>query len=221
MNVLITSAASPIGSRIAEGLAAEHTLRLTDDLARANGSDVIACSLDHDEETDALCKDIDAIVHICERDLGLNESEIVDAHSRKTYNLLIAASEAGVAHVVLVSSLALFDRSEADYEIDEQWAPPVSPELSQLRHHIGEFVCREFARSHAFPVTCLRFGEVVGDNDVKDDCVSESDLMSVITAAIDKRPGGWSVVHVVSAGAHFPTKKAQKVLDIALAGGAA
>ena len=160
MNVLITSAGSRLGRLIAEGLGDSHTLRLTDDPGRASDSNVISCELGHDEVTDQLCKGIDTIVHVCEPE-GLSESVIVDYHSRKTYNLLMAASDIGVAHVVFVSSLRLFDGSEPEYEIDERWAPSATTNLESLRHHIGEFVCREFARANRYPVTCLRFGEVV------------------------------------------------------------
>jgi nucleoside-diphosphate-sugar epimerase len=213
MNVLITSAGSQPGRLIAKRLGDAHTLRLTDDPGRASGSNVISCDLGHDEATDQICEGIDTIVHVCEPE-GLSESEIVDYHSRKTYNLLTAASDAGVGHVVFVSSLRLFDGSEPEYEIDERWAPSATTDLESLRHHIGEFVCREFARANRYPVTCLRFGEVVAGDDPPDDAVTERALVKAVAAAVDGRPSGWSVFHVVSAGTHFPTGKVEDGLGI-------
>lgn len=217
MNVLITSAGSRLGRLIAEGLGDSHTIRLMDDPGRAKGTNVTACDLGHDEATDQLCEEIDTIVHVCEPE-GLSESEVVDYHSRKTYNLLTAATDAGVGHVVFVSSLRLFDGSGPEYEIDERWAPSVTTDPESLRHHIGEFVCREFARANRFPVTCLRFGEVVAGDDNRDDAVTESALTKAVAAAVDKRPPGWSVFHVVSAGTRFLTGKVEEGLGIQLQG---
>jgi nucleoside-diphosphate-sugar epimerase len=207
MNVLITSAGSESGRLLAESLSGSHKLRLTDEPGRA-GEDVVACEFGHDEATDDLCEGINAIVHVCEPDSGLSDDEVVDTFSRKTYNLMTAAAAAGVEHVVYVSSLQLFSTSEPEYEIDEQWAPPVTTDIETLRHHIGEFVVREFARASVFPVTCLRFGKVVADDQVKPDCVTRTHFAQSVAAAIEKRPSGWSVFHVVSEGAHFKTKRA-------------
>ena len=217
MNVLITSAVSRLGRLIVEGLGDSHTLRLSDDPGRAKAADVVSCDLGHDETTDQLCEGIDTIVHVCEPE-GLSDGEVIDYHSRKTYNLLTAATGAGVGHVVLVSSLRLFDDSSAEYEIDEQWAPSVTSDLESLRHHIGEFVCREFARANCYPVTCLRFGEVVTGGDPPEDAVTAGVLVDAVSAAVERRPSGWSIFHVVSAGTHFLTGKAEERLGIQIQG---
>jgi nucleoside-diphosphate-sugar epimerase len=216
MNILVTSAESRLGKLIAEGLTHTHAVRQTDDPGVASG-ETIVCELGHDKATDALCEGIDTVIHVCDPSSDLSDGEVVDYHSRKTYNLLNAASDAGVSHLVYVSSLSLFDSADADYEIDEQWAPPVTPDIEQLRYHIGEFVCREFARANVFPVTCMRFGEVV-EGDPSNDQITESGFIQAVNAAVTKRPAGWSVFHVVSAGQHFLTGKAVKILDLDLSG---
>jgi nucleoside-diphosphate-sugar epimerase len=215
MNVLITSAGSESGKLLAESLIEAHTLRLTDEPGRAS-RDVVACEFGHGEATDDLCDGINAIVYVCDPDSGLSDDEVVDTFSRKTYNLMTAAAAAGVEHVVYVSSLQLFTASKPEYEIDEQWAPPVTTDIETLRHHIGEFVVREFARANAFPVTCVRFGKVVADDQVEPDCVTRTHFAQSVAAAIDKRPSGWSVFHVVSEGAHFKTKRAVEGLGLEL-----
>jgi nucleoside-diphosphate-sugar epimerase len=218
MEILVTSAESRLGKIIAEGLGASHTVHPTDDPGRATGN-IVSCDLGHDEATDALCGGIDTIVHVCDPEVGLSDGELGDYHSRKTYNLLTAASSAGVGHVVFVSSLCLFDSSDSEYEIDEQWAPPVTTDIVQLRYQIAEFVCREFARTNVFPVTCLRFGEVVTGEEAPDDCVTESQLVRAVSAAVEKMPAGWSVFHIVSGGPHFLTTKTTKGLGLELSGG--
>ena len=211
MNVLITSSASEMGQLISGALASDHTICLTDGPGES-GPNTIACDLGHDEETDRLCDGIDTIVLVCEPE-GLSDSEVIDHHSRKVYNLLTAAIESSVDHVVLVSSLRLFDAANPDHEIDEQWAPPVTPEPDILRFHVAEFVCREFARANRFPITCLRFGEVA-QADAGDNQVTKEAVCKAVSAAIDHRRPGWSVYHVVSAGTHFLTRRVEEALEI-------
>jgi nucleoside-diphosphate-sugar epimerase len=215
MNVLITSAGSESGKLLAESLNGDHTLRLTDEPGRA-GKDVVACEFGHAEATDSLCEGIHVIVHVCDPDNRLSDDEMVDTFSRKTYNLMTAAAAAGVEHVVYVSSLQLFSAAKPEYEIDEQWAPSVTTDIETLRHHIGEFVVREFARANAFPVTCVRFGKVVADGQVEADSVTRTHFAQSVAAAIERRPSGWSVFHVVSEGAHFKTKRAVEGLGLEL-----
>lgn len=209
MRILVTSAGSETGRLIAEGLG-DHDLVLVDDPGRASG-EAVASELGHDEETDGLCKGVEAIVLVCEPE-GLSDSEAVDHHSRKVYNLLTAASEAGVEQVVLVSSLQLFAASEPDYEIDERWAPPVTPDVGTLRYHIVEFVCREFARANRLDVTCLRMGSLTRAADAREGEVTAADAVRAVKAALDERPTGWTVVHVVAAGGQFVSDQAEKVL---------
>ena len=95
----------------------------------------------------------------------------------------------------------------------------MTTDIETLRHHIGEFVVREFARGNAFPVTCLRFGKVVADDQVKPDCVTRTHFAQSVASAIEKRPSAWSVFHVVSEGAHFKTKRAVEGLCLELGTG--
>ena len=210
MNILITSGMSETARLLAEGLRFAHTLRLTDEPEKSNG-EVVACELGDDESTDQLCDGIETIVLVCEPG-DLSDSEVIDAHSRKVYNLLTAASESEVGHVIFVSSLKLFDDTPSQYEIDEQWAPSVTTDPDVLRYHVAEFVCREFARNHSFPVTCLRFGDVV-DGEVGEDQVSAEAMVGAVSAALDRRPAGWSVFHIVSEGTRFVTRRVEERLE--------
>ena len=212
MKVLITSGSSDIAGLLHETLNREHSVVLTDDPSRSSAENCIACVLGHDEATDQLCEGVDAIVLVCTSD-GLSESSVIDVHSRKIYNLLTAALEAGVKHVVMISSLSLFDAVDPAYEIDEQWAPSVTTDPEVLRYHVAEFVCREFARANRLAVTCLRTGDVV-DSNPGDSDVTRSGLGVAVSAALSQGGTGWSVYHVVSAGDRFSTDKIQKGLDV-------
>jgi nucleoside-diphosphate-sugar epimerase len=217
MNVLITSGASEVSQLIAGALGADHDVRVTE-LPDRSGPGMVACDLGHEEETGQLCDGIDAIVLVCEAE-GLSDSETVDFHSRKMYNLLSAASEGSVKRVVLLSSLRLFEAASPEFEIDEQWAPSVTPDPDILRYHIAEFVCREFARAHQLGVTCLRVGDRV-NHDPSDDQVLDSALVEAVSAGIQRTEPGWSVFHVVSSGTRFVTERIEKVLNVSPRGSA-
>lgn len=211
MNVLVTCSGSDHGQSIATGLKV-HTVRLTDRTAGAGGSDVIVCDLGHDEATDRLCNGIDAIV-LVNASNELTDSEVIDAHSRQIYNLLTAAVEAGVKHVVMISSLSLFDAVDPAYAVDEAWGPTVTTDPDVLRHHVAEFVCREFARAGALDVTCLRVGSTV-ESDPGESEATVSALVDAVNASLKKCGSGWSVYHLVSAGDRFSTKRVEEALNV-------
>ena len=103
MNVLITSATSATAQIVAGALAGTHTLRLTD-LSRNSGAsaggaggEIVACDLNHEKPTDELVAGIDAIVNIGYQGQAGEATHLVDYHTRCMYNLLQAASDAGVS----------------------------------------------------------------------------------------------------------------------------
>jgi len=212
MRVLVTSGASSTAELIAKGLSGAHEVHSTEMPGKSAGTSIVGCELGHDEETDRLCDGVETVVIVCEPG-DLPETEVVDFHSRRLYNLLTAAANQGVKHVVLISSLRLFESVPDEYEIDEHWAPSLTPEPDSLKYHVAEFVCREFERARTFPVTCLRLGEIVceipGENEV-----TEAAVVQTVLAAINKRPGLWSVFHVVSEGTRFITGRVEKALEV-------
>jgi len=209
VNVLVTSGASEISQLIVGGLGDTHAVRLTDLDA---GDGIVVCELGHDEATDRLCEGIDAIVLVCEPP-DMLESDQIDYYSRRVYNLLNAATEQGISQAVLVSSLELFGTLDPSFEIDEQWAPAVTPDIGILRLHIAEFVCREFARSRQLDVTCLRFGKVVDGAPAEDETTGTA-VIDTVRVALADPSGGWSVFHVVSSGTRFLTDRIEKRLDV-------
>ena len=54
--------------------------------------------------------------------------------------------EEGVPRLVYLSSLSQVNRYDAALAVTEQWRPKPSSSKSDLCFHLGEFVCREFAR---------------------------------------------------------------------------
>jgi nucleoside-diphosphate-sugar epimerase len=185
MQLLITSAASSRSQGLAVALRAAHTVRLTDRVHVDSEVEFARCSLDHDFATNLLVRGMEAIIHVAEPLPGDNEIGQIDFLTRCTYNLLWAAAEEGVRRVIYLSSLALLEQYDPAYLITEQWRPRPTTAAPLLAKHLGESVCREFAREHKLEVVVLRLGQVV-----------EADLAQAISQALTAVLGPWSVFHI-------------------------
>ena len=214
MRVLITSGATSLAQALARDLSPQHDLTLTDLVDVKTEFDFVRCELGHDGETESLVDGMDAIVHVAELPDGLrNDEREVDFHTRCTYNLMVAAREKNVRHVVYLSSLSLFETCDPNWNVTEQWAPRPSTDAAPLGKYLGEFTCREFAREHSVRVTCLRLGEVGGDGDA---ALSVKDAVRAIASALTKEGPLWRVLHVQTEveNARFPIDQAKEALGI-------
>jgi nucleoside-diphosphate-sugar epimerase len=212
MNVLITSAATPLAQALAKYFSGEHTVRVTDLVDVDVEGDFVKCGLGHEGETEDLVDGMDAIVHLGELPEALYRDEAeVDFQTRMTYNILFAAREKKVPHVIYASSLRLFETCDENWNVTETWAPRPTPEAKVMARYLGEFTCREFAREHSVRVTCLRLGDVGGSGT---DALAIDDAVEVIEKALDKPGPMWRVLHVQSdvPNARFPTAEMKTVL---------
>jgi nucleoside-diphosphate-sugar epimerase len=110
---------------------------------------------------------VDAILHLAPvgifDPIQVDEQTALDLATRGTFVLMNAAREAGVPHVVVASTLSLFDRLPAQWRVNEAWRPRPSPDVDQLCAWLAELSARENARAGGPHVTCLRFGRIVDD----------------------------------------------------------
>ena len=232
MNILITAGASALASDLAAAFAREHSVRLTDIDDVSTSFPFVRCDLGHDAATDRLVEDVDVLIHLADcfsryADEATDNAEVsanrlIDYHTRCTYNLLLAASEAGVSRCIYASSLGLFARCDDDWAVDEQWRPRPSDEPPILAQHLGEFVCREFAREGRIAVTCLRLGKLERAGDAvaqpRDPAwLARADAVHAIQCALAAAPEPWEVYHIQSdfPEARFSTEKAQKAIAFA------
>ena len=120
MNILLMSATSRIAGIIAQQLRADgHRPLLTDVVG--NG-DIVPNELGHGQETDALVTQLDAIIHIGYGGFASGDpNAMIDFHTRRAYNLLWAASDAGVPLVINISTLQLMDAYEENLVVTENW----------------------------------------------------------------------------------------------------
>jgi len=204
LKVLLTGATSQLGRAVAEPLRRQrHRLRLTDRRRLRTSHEFSQSQLGHGRQTDDLVEGIKAIVYIPgpTDPTAADAAAWIDACTRCTYNLLVAAVRAGVEHVVYVGSLDSFLGYDADFLVSSSWRPRPTTEPAVMAPHLGEFVAREFAQTSQIRLTILRLGHLV-DAD----------------GATLKEPDGYRLFHLQGdfAGARFPVVGGRRRLDVEL-----
>ena len=219
MNVLITAANCATAQIIAATLARTHTLRLTDLPDNVSGA-MIAHDLDHDASTDDLVAEIDAIVNVGFQGQAGGDTHLLDYHTRRMYNLLLAAADAGVSRVVNVSTLRLYEDHEENLVVTERWrTDPPAENVELLAAHMAEVVCKEFARDRLIQVVNLRLGWPFVDNASVDGAGSAAITHDLIGAAVAEaltstELAQWQDIHIQSPveSQRFITKTAANLL---------
>ncbi|MDP6823961.1 MAG: NAD-dependent epimerase/dehydratase family protein [Dehalococcoidia bacterium] len=232
----MTSATSGLGRTVAALLGPDHDLVLTDLTTHTGGStNVTACDLGDDDSTDRLVDGIDAIVHIGYGGHFASASELLDVHTRCTYNLLTAARSAGVGRFVNLSTLRLLDDYPEYLTVTENWrsTPGVEPVI--LSAHLTEYVCREFGREGGIKIANLRLGFPLVEGDTAaaagsgdSAALASDDLSAAISAALTAdlganaqstdapHPVSFRTIHVQSPipGGRFLLKGAASILGL-------
>ena len=225
MNILITSAASDLAQQVASAFSGEHAIRLTELHDIETNFDFVQSELGHDESTNKLVRGIDTIIHIAEvpsvllAEADQPDNYSIDYQTRRTYNLLMAASEEGVKHVVYASTLRLFEQHGEDWTVTESWRPRPSVDSFVLSKHLGEFTCREFAREGKINVTCLRLGnlataETAATAEYDSMWLGMNDAVAVFKCALNSS-SLWQIFHIQSEflGSRFSIGKAKSHLE--------
>ena len=226
MRILVTSVSTPLCRALAESLAGEHQVRVTDfqEVDVPASLQFVRSDMGHDAGTDLLVEGMDVVVHYGGTDPSLDASTRLDRAMRCTYNLLWAASHGGVKRVVFVGSLSVMDRYDEAYAVTERWRPVPSTDVGVLGYHLGEYVCREFAREGRLEVFCLRLGPLVeeGQPPPSTSALYLSDALQAVQRALtapapilwNDLPTRWVVLHVQSEvpGARYLTTRARQVL---------
>jgi nucleoside-diphosphate-sugar epimerase len=219
MNILITSAASSLARSLAETLRADHAVRLTERLSVANVTECAQCALGHDLSTNLLVRGMEAIVHVAEPLPNDSETQQIDYLTRCTYNLCTAAVAEGVKRLVYLSTLDLMTQYDPDLLVGERWRPRPTTSAPILGKHLGERVCREFAREFKLNVVVLRLGKVVRAEAVAAAhidplWVDERDVAQAVQQALSAESIRWAIFHIQheSPAARFPIGLARHVL---------
>ena len=161
MKVLITSGNSGLSVELARSLSSEHAVTLTDPnqvSGLPSNVQYRKSNLDYDDDLKDLMNGVDVVVHRGLVNVDSSVSKQLDQAMRHTYNLLWAASDNNVPRFVFLSSLSVLDQYEESMTVTETWRPTPTTDPVILGFHLGEFVCREFAREAKIQVLCLRLG---------------------------------------------------------------
>lgn len=222
MQLLLTSAASPLATAIAEPLRAEHAIRLTERTALPGRTDFVLSPLGPDLSTNLLVRGMDAVIHVAEPLPTDNALQQIDYLTRCTYNLCLAAAAEGVKRLIYISTLDLMTAYDPNYRVNERWKPQPSPEAPILAKHLGEYTCREFAREHKLMVVVLRVGKLVRAENVAGQAidplwVDERDVAQAVKAALTAEVPRWAIFHIGadSPQARFSVATAKQVLKYA------
>lgn len=222
MKLLVTSATTTLGKQVSSELAERHELRLTDHSIEPLTVQHYYSPQGHDASTNLLVRGLDGIVVVGERLEGESAPSYLDSMTRKLYNLLMAAHQESVTRIVYLSTLQLMEAYGTEYIVTERWRPRPTPEPSLLGKHLGEYVCREFAREHKLAVVVLRLGKVVSADEVAGQSLDpmwldQKDLAAAIEGALNADLPQWTVIHVQGKqkGARFPVGDAEKLIGFA------
>lgn len=212
MRVLVTNCDSPLAGAVADGLEAEHEVR-------RSGWDE---PLEPGVATDALVAGVGAVVHFGYPRATGEADELLEHAARRTYNLLLAASAAGVERCIYVSTLRLLAALPAHLAVTEQWrSRPPSAAPALLACHLGEVVAKECARDRLLRVVTLRVGfpEVIGERSALQPehgtaAVASADVTAAVTAALSAELRQWQEIHLQSPvpGARYLMREAESVL---------
>ena len=223
MNVLINGSPTAIGRAVVEQISnSGHNLRLTA-MAPYNEQDVVVCLLEHDRATDDLVSGIDAIVNVGYQDeVEMPVSFHLDYYTRRTYNLLWAASNAGVKRVINLSTLRLMKEYEENLVVTEQWrSKPLASDINLLCAHLVEIICKEYARDRKFEVVNMRLGWPLvagGKDDINTDegtaALCSEDLGRAVLSALETDVEPWQDIHIQSTipNQRYTTAKATATL---------
>lgn len=232
MKILVTNVGIPLQSELAQRLAANHEVRCTAVEERHVEGDFVCCDLGHGDPTNDLVRGMDAIVHGGATDASRSVQQQLDDATRRTYNLLYAASQEKVPRILFLSSLALMAQYGEDFMVTETWRPTPTADADQLCYHLGEFTCKEFVRQNRITIVCLRLGEIFrgGDETPSSSGLHLDDAVRAVVSGLawdvtrERTSGGrppapdakgWGLFHVQSPvpNARFSTLSARNLMD--------
>ena len=121
--MLITSGGHALAGMLADHLSGSYEVLQTSRNTIESEHPFRQCDLDHEEPTDQLVAGIDAIVHVGEPLPDDDMHEQIDYLTRRTYNLLLAAANAGVRKVVYLSTLEIMTAYDSEFLVNETWRP--------------------------------------------------------------------------------------------------
>jgi nucleoside-diphosphate-sugar epimerase len=168
---LVTGGAGFIGSHLAVALLdGGHDVRVVDNLTtglRANvpsGAEFIEGDLTDPAIAAAATAGCEVVLHqaaVASVPLSISEPRIThDANINGTFNVLMAARDAGVRRVVFAASSAVYGNAPELPKAEDMPADPCSPYA--LQKLVGESYCQLFTQLYGLETVALRYFNIFG-----------------------------------------------------------
>ena len=153
------------------------------------GHDVHIASIDVLDEDGVrhACQGIDRIVLLPgepRRDTGAAEDgRLLDTALKGTWNVLLAARDAGVRQVVQISDVCIYSGYEDNHILSEDMVTLPDTTAEQQALHLAEGVAHEFGRDTPGLVLTIRLGRLVRAAELAADAPFDRDWLDVDDAA--------------------------------------
>ena len=168
---LVTGGAGFIGSHLAaELLVRGHRVRVVDNLATGllsnvpSGAEFVLGDLTDADVAAEVTQGCDVVVHqaaIASVPQSISEPRPShEANIDATFNVLIAARDAGVRRVVYAASSSAYGDSPVLPKVEDMAVDPLSPYA--LQKFVGEEYCRLFTRIYGLETVAIRYFNVFG-----------------------------------------------------------
>jgi nucleoside-diphosphate-sugar epimerase len=233
MTVLIIGGSGYVGAMVTPLLRQRFTLRIFDLRSAADKPGYVRGDATDHAALLAAMADVDAIVHCAMGPVDGAEADVAaaafDVNVKSVHHALSAARQAGVPHLVYVSSMSVY-RGLLSRRLDESVAPDAS-DVYGLTKRLGEEVCRAAATEYGLSVNVLRLAWPTPDQDwpawsrmqppdhpCRPDgtavcATAATDVAAAITAALGYRDGFQAfVVSSDDIGGRWSTEKARTLL---------
>ncbi|GII22942.1 NAD-dependent epimerase/dehydratase family protein [Planosporangium mesophilum] len=159
MRVLVVGGSGYVGELLTPLLARLHTVRVLDLRPPSIRFDYVAGDATDPAVLAEAMAGVDAVVHCAMGTNRLDQPGAVanafDVNVKSVHLTLVAAHDAGVPHVVHISSMSVY-RDLERRRLDDESVPPDATDLYGLTKRLGEQVCRAAVEELGISVTALR-----------------------------------------------------------------
>ncbi len=195
--ILVTGAAGLVGQLVAARLADRYELVLTDvrPLPQPSALPFTPADLADLDVTRSLCQGTHTVLHLATANDRAPWESLLRSDIVGTYNVFLAAHEAGCQRVVFTSSIHAVNGAPPELVLPAcQAAQPIT--LYGAAKAWGEAAGAFFARRYGYSVICLRLGSVAertsrrlwpGNPELRQ-VITYEDLLPLLVAAIEAPP---------------------------------
>jgi uronate dehydrogenase len=206
--ILLTGAGGKIGTALRNKLFGKVKFRCLDLIPIEDADDFIQADIMDFPAVLTAMEGIDVVIHLAGNP-GFDQSweTVYQAGIGGTYNVLEAARQAGVPHVIYTSSTAVLGWRELEQGKTVSPEMPVHPiNLYGIGKATGEMLARYYCEQYDLSITCLRTGSfsekpiyiVDPEANSLKAWISPDDFAQMVQTLIHRPPDGFKVYYAVS-----------------------